>query len=53
MIFKPIHHNENQNIEDNEETAAQCSCKGEIKESKKEWKKEFNAMEKRINKLQV
>ena len=53
MIFKPILHNENQNIEDNEEPASQCSCKGEIKELKKEWKKEFNAMEKKINKLQV
>ena len=53
MIFKPILHNKYQNIEDNEESASQCSCKGEIKELKKEWKKEFNAMEKKINKLQV
>ena len=53
MIFEPILHNENQNIEDNEEPASQCSCKGEIKELKKEWKKECNAMEKQINKLQV
>ena len=51
--FKPILHNENQNIEDNEEPASQCSCKGDIKELKKEWKKECNAMEKKINKLQV
>ena len=53
MIFKTILHNENQNIEDNEEPVSQCSCKGEIKELKKEWKKECNAMEKQINKLQV
>ena len=53
LIFKPILLNKYQNNEDNKESASQCSCKGEIKELKKEWKKECNAMEKQINKLQV